>query len=170
MRTKNVYLLVLLFFIPSLYTYAQISPKHLVTIEGVEIVETQEQVIIGMKIQADNLELTLQQMLVITPILRSSVGTESMELPAIVLAGRKRDKILDRKLYFNKNGFDKAPKYRARYKKGKTQSINYQDTIPYQPWMNDADMFFKEELTGCKCDSVEGERYVFSLFPDIDLF
>lgn len=165
MKRINTYIIAFFLSLPFVHISAQTEQMNKVILEDSEIKKVGNQVTIRMDVNVDDLDLSSQEMLVVTPIVRARDNSQSEELAPFIVTGRKRDKALDRAIYFDKVSLEPAPKYKERRQNNQRQLITYQDTLPYQPWLRDADMYFKEEIIGCACDSAKRERNMIAMLP-----
>lgn len=77
---------------------------------------------------------------VITPVLISEEGTDSVEFSSVIVAGRN--------LYYShlrEHNAGSTPVYYA----GKQQEVAYSDKVPFQPWMYNAGLKIRSEQRGC---------------------
>ena len=89
---------------------------------------------------------------IVTPVIISHDGNHEVSLPPIVANGRLRA-IKDRT-----NGLDRAEAEDAyRVLTGNREEnrlVDYHATVAYQPWMDNARLSLREEVTGCNCGDV----------------
>lgn len=82
-----------------------------------------------------------------TPILKTS--THNKILPSVVVYGRRRQLVNDRNHYLPQNAYSIT-----RRENKKKQSINYLIQIPYEAWMQRADLSLDLDVRGC-CDAIQ---------------
>lgn len=80
----------------------------------------------------------------ITPVVRSNETTDSLELPALCLAGHNRYNLLRRTLSSSERD--------AIIRAGKSAELPIDFTVDYQPWMEDASIVYRTMECGC-CNS-----------------
>lgn len=103
------------------------------------------QVMVGMDITVPaDMKLTSNCKLTLTPILVSKDNAYNKVLPAVYVYGRTRE-IVDRR---NKNLPENAFVVLSRDKEG-AQTVNYAARVPYEAWMNGADLKLMGEVHGC---------------------
>lgn len=103
------------------------------------------QVMVGMDITVPtDMKLTSNCKLTLTPILVSKDKAYNKVLPAVYVYGRTRE-IVDRR---NKNLPGNAFVVLSRDKEG-AQTVNYAARVPYEAWMNGADLKLMGEVHGC---------------------
>lgn len=111
----------------------------------------------------DNSWIKKGDMLILTPILKSNKNNaDSLALSPVVVAGKQRFKILNRKiklglpLLSNKS----MPTVLVCDNK-KAQTVNYQVSVPRQQWMTDASLSVNKLLSGCAdCTRNEGDQLI----------
>lgn len=103
------------------------------------------QVMVGMDVTVPaDMELTTNCKLALTPILVSKDNANNKVLPAIYVYGRIRE-VVDRR---DKNLPEDAFAV-LRRDNGTAQTINYASRVPYEKWMNGADLKLMGEIHGC---------------------
>lgn len=108
-----------------------------------------------------NMKLSAQQMATLTPVIVSNDGVESHQFAPIIIAGKKRFKILNRSQAFGTATLSAEPMYTERRCNDKLQTIDLYLRVPYQKWMHEARLVIKEKVTGCiDCDSGQDEYTV----------
>ena len=86
----------------------------------------------------------------VTPVLVSADGTRQAELPAVVANGRNRAIKLQKEPQNN----DKEAYVTLRGNKEENRHVSYRAAIAYEPWMDNARLSLREEVTGCNCGDV----------------
>ena len=81
----------------------------------------------------------------VTPVLVSADGTRQAELPAVVANGRNRAIKLQKEPQNN----DKEAYVTLRGNKEENRHVSYRAAIAYEPWMDNARLSLREEVTGC---------------------
>lgn len=103
------------------------------------------QVMVGMDVTVPaTMELSTNSLLTLTPVLVSKDNAHNKVLPAIYVYGRNRQLVDMRNNHFPKNAFTVL-----RRDKGAAQTINYTSRVPYESWMNGADLKLMGEVHGC---------------------
>lgn len=165
MKRINLYILAMLLCLPLIKTQAQGEKMDNVKLQASDIKKAGNDVLIHMDINIDDLELSSQEMLIITPVIKSRDIYQSKELRPIIISGKKREKAVERAMYFDDYKFEQEPKYSIRRHNNQNQSVIYNDTIPYEAWLRNADMHYKGEIVGCACDSTLDERRMVAMLP-----
>lgn len=118
-------------------------------------------------VDINDLELRRQDMVAITPTIRSRDGKWTETLPSIVVAGPKRYRQIMREIEFGQQVFDNQPAMivNARSKKtAKNMEIDWK--IPYAMWLRNADFYMVEEVSGCfRCDKSSANVRVSGMLP-----
>lgn len=106
-------------------------------------------------------KLAAQQMIVLTPVLRSTEGEEQQQLAPVVIAGPRRYRVLKRSLAFGTDNFEMSPMLVEKRKSGTPQTVNLHFGLPYHEWMRRAELILREEVTGCAdCPVSQGDHTV----------
>ena len=131
-------------------SYTQTSPdKVKVTEEKFE--KQDNQVSVSMNLVLDEMNVKGNDMVILTPILKSNKNKkDSLQLPAVVVTGGLRNKIINRK---NSLGgdlpFNEEPKIITKRLNNKSQSVSYNLSVPYKSWMDDASLSVTKAISGC---------------------
>lgn len=135
---------------------------------GQQHVTRQEgKVIVDVKLNLNNVRLGGQQMILLTPVLQSKDGTESYVFPPAVVAGAKRYKVLKRSMDFGTTQFRQVPVMIEKCRNGKQQVLDFRLEAPCKSWMHNAQLTFKEQVTGCvNCDVSRNEYIVMTSVLD----
>ena len=88
------------------------------------------------------LKISSNRAATLTPVLRS--GEYTKVLPAIVVAGRKRGIMMKRS-----NSIPKDAYTTIRHKNGTEERVDYLVQVPFQKWMQGAELVMLEDLCGC---------------------
>lgn len=137
-KKKLIYFVLCLIAI--LPAHAQKFYKDAIAISNASLWQQGESLYIDMQIDMRNLKVSSDRTLTLTPVL---VGTQNnVVLPDIVINGRRKQKAYQRAL-----ALEEASKIELPY--NKNEVLNYTQVIPYQPWMENANLNLEEELCGC---------------------
>ncbi|MDE6402769.1 MAG: hypothetical protein K2K86_03055, partial [Muribaculaceae bacterium] len=82
--------------------------------------------------------------LIITPVLRSDSGNDSIVMPAVRVSGRNR--------YFSHLRNHDLPAGERMLEAGSRELFSYRYETPWQPWMNQSDLDFNRATCNC-CDA-----------------
>ena len=88
-----------------------------------------------------------RQKRVVTPMLCTPDGDHSLSLPAVVAYGRQRS-IKAQRTASERTATDSAYVV-LRGNKDENRYVNYQVSVPFSPWMDQARFCLREEATGC---------------------
>src|SRR5690554_398554 len=156
MKRKNI-LTLLAFFTVAPLLLSQTSYREGVTIDNSRAERQGGRLSVGMDIVLDGLKARSNDMLVLTPVLVSNSGEAEAELPPVVVAGKKRSKVLQRAIRLNNpTGLDTEPFDILRRKNNSAQQVAYAAHLPLTRWMQDASLVLRESVTGCaNCDKGE---------------
>lgn len=161
MKTKNIIYLIIAFFTALPVVQAQVSGIQGINVKNHAAVKQQDHVVVSFDLHVDGLQVKQNNMLVLTPVLKSNANPlDSVTLPPVVISGKKRYKILRRK---EKLGepllFAEEPQTVVVRKRNTVQEIPYQSAVGYRSWMQDASLSLVHEVSGCAdCISLEGEE------------
>lgn len=114
-----------------------------IRIESMRVAQSGDQLLVNMELNMDSLQLSANDRYVFTPLV---VGrSNNVELPAIVLNGRKQD------ITYRRNGYRKyGPEAVSVRRKNKTvQTVHYSATVPYESWMENVNVEVIEDYCGC---------------------
>lgn len=168
MKTKNIIYLIIAFFMAVPGTYAQDAQLSGITIENETAVKQGDRVSVSFDITLDALKVKRNNMLVLTPLLKSNGNShESLSLDPVVVAGKKRAKVLRRKNVLGEPlPLEGTPAEVVTRKNRTGQSVHYNTTIPYRSWMQDASLSLVHEVSGCAdCSTLLGEQPLGNLLP-----
>lgn len=165
MKTKNIIYLIIAFFTAIPGAYAQDAQLSGIVIENETAVKQGDMVSLSFDVTLDALEVKRNNMLVLTPVLKSNENNhESLALDPVVVAGKKRAKVLRRKNVLGEPlPLEGTPAEVVTRKNRTEQSVHYNITIPYRSWMQDASLLLRHEESGCAdCISLAGEELIVS--------
>ena len=114
-----------------------------IRIESMRVAQSGDQLLVNMELNMDSLQLSANDRYVFTPLV---VGrSNNVELPAIVLNGRKQD------ITYRRNGYRKyGPEAVSVRRKNKTaQTVHYSAAVPYESWMENVNVEVIEDYCGC---------------------
>lgn len=91
----------------------------------------------------DSLNMRSNSRMVVTPVLEGNGGQMALFRP-VMINGRRQH------IYYQRNGDKRYPDaLEVRYEKGKPQSVDYLDSLPYEAWMDGAGLRFSTDTCGC---------------------
>lgn len=119
---------------------AQSLMQGQIVVSGLDMARTEGNLFVTMLVDMQDLDLKTNADVTLTP--RLCFGERTAELPALLIAGRNR--------YFHhlRNG---VPEGVTLYRQGEPQRIEYRASLPYEPWMETAQLRAATLACGC-CD------------------
>lgn len=91
----------------------------------------------------DSLRMGSNRQMVVTPVLEGRGGQIALFRP-LMINGRRQH------IYYQRNGNKRYPDaMEVRYEKGKAQSVDYLESLPYEEWMDGAGLRFATDTCGC---------------------
>lgn len=147
---KRIYMICLLIWITIRVLQAQILLDGQVKVSNLDIARTEGNLFVAMEVNVSGLELKMEREMVLTPVLRN--GTDSLRLPAIIVAGRNR--------YFYHQRNDSLTDNVLIRRTKKDTVVDYRAAVPYKDWMATAVLMMDEGECGCRCEILmsDGEK------------
>lgn len=119
------------------------------SISGLEIIKSQAEVkgdslYVNIDMNIQKVKMKAQKALLLTPVVQA--GQQVQELPSVMISGKRKFKAYNRSL-----AYGAAPVAFISMRSGKHEDaiINYSYVVPFQPWMETANVALKEEIYGC---------------------
>ncbi len=111
-------------------------------------------ILVGMDITIPaDMQISSDRMLTLTPILQTKDGNENKALAPVVVYGRRRAIVNQREGNVPEDAFEII-----RRKNGTEQTVNYTARVPFEPWMNGANLELIADLCGCANHVQEEEQ------------
>lgn len=156
MKNRYIFLLTVctLLFGLSFQAKAQRGKRQLY-IQGKEVIKKENTLRVHLVIDAREIRVNSADALELVPELFNSENSRSLELPKIVLNGRKRHKIYKREQAFGIFHDNEGEVYTTLQNETDPAIIDYDITVPYEEWMGAASLRVRQSLCGCP-----GEREV----------
>ncbi len=134
-----------------LFSLLSITPSHAqlmdtnygLTIGDISYHKTSNRMEVDFTIFIENVKIRPNHSLRITPYLTN--GQEMMQLPAVVIDGRRRHIVHERKKY---DMVESADTYIRRFNR-KAQIVDYQTDVMFENWMENSELFLREEWVSC---------------------
>lgn len=106
-----------------------------------------DSVVMMFDIDISKLDMGSERSLILTPVL--SDASQELLYPPILINGQKRHKAYTRGMALSDDvGFDSGyPVLVAGSRKH--NKLHYHETVPYEPWMDNATLYIIEDLCGC---------------------
>lgn len=159
MKKINFYILFVTLFFSTISLHAQVTDKRVVRAEQAQATKEGDRVVINMNLNLRNLDLGSQEMIVVTPVVRSKDNVHVHTFQPVVITGSTRDKALQRAINLNNYKFDQEPRLVMRHQKEANPVLPLNLTLLYQEWLRDAALYLDETVIGCACDSLLQASY-----------
>ena len=137
--------------------------KNTISVDRTDISKQGDNVNINMDILIRGLELPSNDYITITPILRTKTG-ELQELPVVILNGKNSQKRYNRSVNLNGKIINEYQTLELSNRKD-NEIVAYRTNVPYQTWMNNADIILVGETCNCGKPSEQFEIFVENLTP-----
>lgn len=149
-------------FLPAVYSQTQ--PDNF-KVSSPRIVKEGNQVSVSMDLNLDEMEVKSNDMVILTPVLKSNdPNGESLSLPPVAISGGLRNKIVNRKEKLRNQDqlpFEIQPQTILKRKNKTSQSVNYNTSVAYRPWMDNASLTIGKAVSGCaNCYDQTGEQLI----------
>ena len=125
-------------------------------LENQSITKDGAKVSISADILMDEMELSRQKSLRLVPAIVSADGTQQLELTPILVEGKVRHKVTERKLALGAITEEEGT-MRVRRENGKEQTIEYNTEVPFSRWMVNGRLELRGYITGC-AECSEGDE------------
>lgn len=159
---KAKYIL-LLFAMLTTVSHAQTDYLQGVTVENLKTDRQNGKMTVSMNVVIDGLDIKSNDMIILTPVIKSNGDETEVQLAPIVLTGNKRSKILERKKMFHHPldlNSSEAPYAIVKRDNNEKQTIAYSAEVPPADWMKDASLVLNEHVMGCAdCNKGDGLLY-----------
>lgn len=151
MKKINIIYLFVAFFIALPETWAQNANPSGIKIENQRVIKQQDQLSISFDIEFDKFQVKRNNMLALTPVLKSNKHNhDSIALPSVVVAGKKRLKVLNRKVVLGEQyPLVREPFTMVKRQNKSAQSVHYNVNVPFSSWMQDASLSLLHKMSGC---------------------
>lgn len=129
---------------------AQIKPlmDGRVKVSNLDVARTEGNLFISMNVDWSELEMKGNREMFFTPTLRFE-GKE-LALPSMLVAGRNR--------YYHHLRNDSGDTVTMLYRRSEVNSADYRAVVPYESWMNTAQLVMDERECGCCSDTLAQNR------------
>lgn len=143
---KNIFLFLLL----SVFVFqaeAQKIYNGQIVVNPRELSQKGDSLVVNIDIDLTGLVMEDDRALSLIPLLVSP--DTRLELPNLLINGRRRHKVYDRELAFSKKHDNKETYAVIKAEKKANKTINYRLALPFEGWMEKARLDLKEDLYGC---------------------
>lgn len=114
-----------------------------VALKNVSVARSDGQLFVSIDMDVSSLSLRSEEELVLTPGLKAE-GNRSRALPVVWLAGRNRYY-----RHLRNNGRIRSAADGTLYNINEVKEIHYRMTVPYEEWMEHAELTLDEDVCGC---------------------
>ena len=124
-----------------------VTPRNRVQYLQYYMKQEGDSLLVNMDVDMTRLSLQTNRAQILTPV----IGTENeeIELPKVMIQGAARNKAFERELELNNASYEEFMN-NLPYAIVKPQGrLNYQLSIPFEPWMTEAFLDVEEDLCGC---------------------
>lgn len=136
--------------------FAQTHYLENLKLENQQVSKTGSRVTVSADIVLDEMELNRQQSLRLVPVLVSADGMRQQELAPVLIEGKVRSKVTDRRLALGEM-VEEEGTVRIKHQKGEEQTVAYQAETSFAPWMVNGRLELRGYITGCAACS-EGDE------------
>lgn len=146
---KLVYIFILA-LMPIGIASAQIRYINNLKFNNLSTQKVNDRVRVDVNMLLDELMLSSNDMLILTPVLRSNKGPDSVELAPVAVLGKVRNRVVERnERLHNEIPVPMNAQAVVARKNKQPQVITYSTTVPAAKWMNDASLKVRAEVKGC---------------------
>ncbi len=156
-----IYIIIASVFISSTAAAQETAREKLQVNNHSILIDEKKQVVVSMDITVPaGMEISTNDVMTITPIMKENNGDAEKCLPAVLVYGRNRAIIHSRS-----NDIPEDAYTVIRKEKDSDQTINYTTRISYEKWMHKANLELVSEIKGCaNCKEEESSMYVTSAY------
>lgn len=147
---KKIFIYLILIIMLPLGSSAQFIPKGSIIFDQARSYKQGEMVSLEATLETLGLDLGRQQMMTLTPVLRSFDRTRQIEFEPVVIMGNARRKAVKRAEALDGFRFDPEPSERIRFRRQNLDPVQFRLSVPYESWMRQAELVFFEDVTGCR--------------------
>lgn len=137
---KNLVVTLCVLAMPVMVTVAQSSSEETLKVEQVKVTRSEGRLLVTMNLDASELKVKRNEEVTFTPIIMGI--SENKELEAIHFAGHDRH-------YRYLRNYETHTHLPYYYRAGKQSEITYQVVVPYEKWMENAQVVLKDSRCGC---------------------
>lgn len=136
--------------------FAQTHYLESLTLENSKVEKVGRSVRVEAGIRLDGVELNRQQSLRLVPVLVSADGSQQLELDPVILEGKVRHKVTERKIALGTVAEEEGA-VRIRRHNGEPQAVDYSAEVPFRRWMVNGRLELRGYVTGC-AECSEGDE------------
>lgn len=128
--------------------FAQTHYLENLKLENQRVVKVGDNVAVTADFRLDDMELNRQQSVRLVPVLVSADGMKQQELAPVLIEGKVRSKVTDRRLALGEM-VEEEGTVRIKHQKGEEQTVAYQAEASFAPWMVNGRLELRGYVTGC---------------------
>lgn len=136
--------------------FAQTHYLESLKLENQQVSKNGSSVTVRADIVLDEMELNRQQSVRLVPVLVSADGTRQQELAPVLIEGKVRNKVTERKQVLGEV-MEEEGTVRLRRVNGEEQTVAYRTETPFAPWMVNGRLEVRGYVTGC-AECSEGDE------------
>lgn len=124
---------------------------------------------VGVTADLGKLDLKRQQAVILTPVLMAETDGEGYlhDFEPVAIGGTTRYKAMNREIKLGNSKFDRELPTIIKRKNKKQQAYDFSFSVPYEAWMDSAELVFIEEVSGCAgCKIARNELAVGPVVPE----
>lgn len=147
---KRIYICFIALLLFPLGINAQRAYNGSIVFEGVGAQKQGDRVLLEATLNTDDLHLGNQQMMMLTPVLRSLDRVNERIFDPVLIIGKVRRKAVERAVVLESFHFDRQPSQTIVYRRSSIEPVRFSLQTPYESWMRQAELVFIEEVDGCR--------------------
>ncbi len=142
--------------------------ERTVKVEASEFVKQNERLSVAFDMILNDVQLNRNNLLMVTPVLRSNATGDSLELAPVAVAGTTREKVIRRNKKFGKpSGVPDNAFSTLKRENNSPQHLRYTSSVPYSDWMKNAALALRSDLIGCAgCKDAAGDAIALARILD----
>lgn len=137
---------------------AQTASINPIRVESENIHKEANMLVMDVNLNVGDLDIKRNEMVTLIPVLESTDGRNSHSFDPIVIAGKRRDRIIARNERLNIKVFEQTPKEIIRHENPQTIPLRLE--LPYQEWQHSANLYVVTDKKGCACKDLDSSRYL----------
>lgn len=162
-------ILAMLMFVPSIFAQESKAPIQVlkqVAEKESEMLNTSFDIMLD-----DKFKLGANDMIILTPVLKSNTSDDSLVLEPMVVMGKTRDKVIRRNQKYRNASAMPNEVFSSLLRKNKSeQLLSYNSSVAYSSWMRNAQLELHNTASGCAdCETDLGIMPISArLLPNIE--
>lgn len=145
---------------------AQESKLTGITVLNPEVKREKREVRLSMTFDLTRLDMGTQRSVRFRPVIVQREGSRELQLAPVIVDGKIRSRVHKRQKTLTGVSVTDSAYLVMRRKNGERQQVEYRDTFAYDPWMLQAKLVLREEVTGClECLHNSAEMPLLDILP-----